>query len=36
MMLTERELTIGLVMYVLGKIIGFGFGMLHGRKKWND
>jgi hypothetical protein len=28
MMLTEREFTIGIVMYVLGKVIGFGFGWL--------
>ena len=31
MMLTEREFTIGIAMYVLGKVIGFGFGWLFGK-----
>ena len=31
--MTEREIIIGLVMFIIGKVIGFGFGWLNGRKK---
>lgn len=34
--MTEREIIIGLIMYSIGKVIGFGFGVLYGRDERKD